>query len=52
MISESSKRLEEAGYDDYKISVDRDRIYVQISDSSGYLYRIVDREPVKGGAGP
>lgn len=52
MISESSKRLEEAGYNDYKISVDKDRIYVQISDSSGYLYRIVDREPVKGGAGP
>ncbi len=51
MIRESSTRLESAGYSEYKLSVDKDRIYVQISDENGFLYRIVNREPLKGGKG-
>jgi hypothetical protein len=51
MIRESSTRLENKGFGEYKLSVDKDRIYVQISDENGYLYRIVHREPVKGEKG-
>lgn len=50
MIRESAAKMEEAGCE-YKISVDGERIYVQIAGEGAYLYRIVDRRPQKGGAG-
>lgn len=43
MAEESSRILDEAGILEYKLSVDTERIYVQIAGEAGYLYRVIER---------
>ena len=51
MIEACKPILEEAGAVGYKITVDQDRIYVQIDSAEGYLYQVLDRVPDKGTGG-
>ena len=51
MIEESSNILREAGFSEYKLSVDKDRIYVRIANSGGYLYEVIERVLTEGGLG-
>lgn len=43
MMEKSAKSLEEAGFHEYKFSVDNERIYVQISNPGGHFYKVVAR---------
>lgn len=51
MIEASKPILEDAGAAHYKITVDQDRIYVQIESAEGYLYQVLDRRADSGGGG-
>jgi hypothetical protein len=49
MIEACSGVLYRAGISDYKITVDKQRIFVQIARGESYLYQVLDRSP--GGEG-
>ncbi|MGI6627339.1 MAG: hypothetical protein ACOX4K_03205 [Bacillota bacterium] len=49
MARQSTSVLEEAGIDDFKLTVNQDRIYVQLRLQSHYLYKIMKLKDVKGG---
>lgn len=51
MIEACEPILEGAGASDYRITVDRDRIYVQIESAGGYLYKVLERVPGWEGGG-
>jgi hypothetical protein len=43
MITSSREILASLGIDDYRIIVDKERLFVQIQEDQSYLYEIVDR---------
>lgn len=44
MIEACTPILEASGVSDYKITVDQNRIYVQIESTDGYLYEVLHRQ--------
>lgn len=51
MIEACKPILEAEGASDYRVTVDQDRIYVQIECADRYLYQVLDRVPEPAGGG-